>query len=175
MRNTKKTNLILLTQRFNIAYFEELNENDLSLCDDDESPIFEIAQDESLVINYDIPGSSSLEYFLSAVNSEEDYSLETLTPLLELVLNRDLTKQDKQTFKDAVIMSNYAYEHEDLYHVIAKYTIPRNDFLGYYFRPIYLYLFLKRSSDAIRGLFWADCKIALQDCIDVAKIVLQAQ
>lgn len=175
MRNTKKTNLISLTKQFDIDYFEELNKNDLSLCDDDEAPIFKIAQDESLVINYDIPGSSSLEYFLSAVNYEEDYSLDALTPLLGLVLNRDLTLQDKQTLKDAIIMSNYAYDHEDLYHVIAKHTIPPNDFLGYYFRPIYLYLFLRRSSDAIRGSFWDDCKEVLQDCLDVANIVLRAQ
>ena len=175
MRITKKTNLISLTEKFDVAYFEELNRSDLILCDDDESPLFKIAADNSLALNYGIPGSSSLEYFLSAVNYEEDYSFDSLIPLLRLVLNRDLTAQEKQTLKDAVVMSNYAYDHEDLYHVIAKHTIPQNDFLGYYFRPIYLFLFLKRSSDALRGLFWKDCETALQDCIDVARIVLQAE
>lgn len=175
MRITKKTNLILLTEKFDVAYFEELNRSDLTLCDYDDSPLFKIAADNSLALNYGIPGSSSLEYFLSAVNYEEDYSFDSLIPLLRLVLNRELTEQEEQTLKDAVVMSNYAYDHEEFYRVIAKHTIPQNDFLGYYFRPIYLFLFLKRSSDALKGIFWEDCESSLQECISVAKIVLRAK
>lgn len=173
---TNKASILLeLAETQNIEYFKEFNQEDLTCSDSDERPIFRFLNNDNysaIDINDDVPGAASFESIMEALSTEEDYDIHTTENLMALVLNKDLSADDKRTIYESVQLCNYAYDYSDLQFVIDKYTKAANGLRDYYFIPVYLSLFCINAPDATKKSFWSECKSCLLDCIDVSSIVL---
>lgn len=167
--------LLELAKAQDIEYFEEFNQEDLTCSSSDVRPIFRFVNNDNysaIDINDGIPGASSFEFIMDALTTEEDYDIHTTENLMILVLNKDLTSEDKKAVHESVILCNYAYNYLDLQFVIDKYTKASNGLRDYYFIPVYLSLFFLYAPEILKKSFWNECRFCLSDCLSVSSIVL---
>lgn len=153
---------------------DESLERDLKLTKSDNRPVFHFLNNDmysAIDIDMKVPGGCCVAEFLEMNNYFESYESEPTSLLLSLVLNRDLTEDEREIVEEAVTLSNYGIDNSPGVDEVICRIRAENTYDHYLLHPVQLCLFFIYGSEEMKQRFWKKIRAELQAEIKVINVI----